>query len=200
MLSRSLLAAALALAATPALAASTTYELDGNHTQVLIRWNHFGFSNPSAQFGQVSGTLDFDAAEPTKAKLEAKVSIPSINSNVPDLNEHLAAADFFDAAKFPEATFVSTGVERGAAENQLRVTGDLTIHGVTKPWTLDVTVNKVGKHPMRGVPAAGFDAHGVIKRSEFGIDKYVPMIGDDVRVHITVEAIGKAEEPAAAKG
>jgi polyisoprenoid-binding protein YceI len=100
-----------------------------------------------------------------------------------------ASPDFFDAAKYPEATFKSTKVEKGAAEGQLKVTGDLTLHGVTKPVVLDVTVNKVGEHPMRKAQAAGFDATATIKRSEFGIAKYVPAVSDDIKLRITSDAI-----------
>lgn len=108
---------------------------------------------------------------------------------MPALDEHLQKADFFDAAKFPLATFKSTRVSKGATAQQLKVVGNLTLHGVTKPVTLQVTINKVGTHPMRKAQAAGFDATTTIKRSEFGISQYVPMVGDDIHIRITVEAI-----------
>jgi polyisoprenoid-binding protein YceI len=187
MFRRIALASALALAAAPAFAA--TYTLDPGHTQVVFSWNHFGYSNPTAQFGTVEGTLDFDAANPTKGSVSVKIPLASVNSNVAKLDEHLQSPDFFDAAKYPEATFKSTKVEKGAAEGQLKVTGDLTLHGVTKPVVLDVTVNKVGEHPMRKAQAAGFDATATIKRSEFGIAKYVPAVSDDIKLRITSEAI-----------
>jgi polyisoprenoid-binding protein YceI len=187
MIRRLALSAALALVTAPAFAAS--YTLDPGHTQVVFTWNHFGYSNPTAQFGKVEGTLEFDQANPTKAVVDVKIALASVNSNVPKLDQHLQTDEFFDAAKFPTATFKSTKVEKGAAPDQLKVTGDLTLHGVTKPVVLDVSVNKVGEHPMRKAPAAGFDATTTIKRSEFGITKYVPMISDDIKIHITSEAI-----------
>lgn len=187
MIRRLVLGAALALVAAPAFAGS--YTLDPAHTQVVFTWNHFGFSNPSGQFGKVEGTLQFDPAHPTQSSVNVSVALASVNTNVPKLDEHLQTVDFFDAAKYPTATFKSTKVENGADKDHLKVTGDLTLHGVTKPLVLDVTINKVGEHPMRKTQAAGFDATTVIKRSQFGITKYVPMVSDDIRVHITSEAI-----------
>jgi len=187
MIRRIALAAALALATAPVFAA--TYTLDPGHTQVVFSWNHFGYSNPTAQFGKVEGTLEFDQANPTKASVNVTIPLASVNSNVEKLNEHLQSPDFFDSAKFADATFKSTKVEKGAAADHLKVTGDLTLHGVTKPIVLDVTVNKVGEHPMRKAPAAGFDATTTIKRSDFGITKYVPMVSDDIKIRITSEAI-----------
>jgi polyisoprenoid-binding protein YceI len=181
------LAAALAVASAPVLA--TTYTLDPGHTQVITQWSHFGYSHPTAQFGKVEGTLDYDPAAPTKARVEAKITLSSVNSNVPDLDKHLQTADFFEAEKYPLATFKSTRVERGAKDGELKVTGDLTLHGVTKPVVLDVTVNKVAEHPMWKAPVAGFDARTTIKRSDFGITKYVPMVSDDITLRITTEAI-----------
>lgn len=192
---------ALACASTAAVAAPATYELDPGHTQVVFRWSHFGFSHPTGQFGTVNGTLQFDPEAPTDAKLSVTIPIASINTNVPELDEHLQKADFFDAAKYPEATFKSTRVEQGATKDKLKVTGDLSLHGVTRPLVLDVTINKVGKHPMGAAAAAGFDATTTIKRSDFGIQQYVPMISDDIDVRITTEAIAKpeADKGAAAK-
>lgn len=187
MIRRIVLASALALATAPAFAA--TYTLDPGHTQVVFSWNHFGYSNPVAQFGKVEGTLEFDQANPVKSSVNVTIPLASVNSNVPKLDEHLQRADFFDSAKFPDATFKSTKVEQGSAKDKLKVIGDLTLHGVTKPVTLDVTINKVGEHPMRKAAAAGFDATTTIKRSDFGINKYVPMVSDDIKIRITSEAI-----------
>ncbi|NCT69143.1 MAG: polyisoprenoid-binding protein [Rhodanobacteraceae bacterium] len=187
MLRRLALAAALTLVAAPAFAA--TYTLDPGHTQVVFSWNHFGYSNPTAQFRTIEGTLDYDQAAPTKATVKVTIPLASINSNVSKLDEHLQSADFFDVAQYPDATFASTKVEKGAGPNKLKVTGDLTLHGVTKPVVLDVTVNKVADHPMWKAPVAGFDASVTVKRSDFGISKYVPMVSDDIKIHITTEGI-----------
>jgi polyisoprenoid-binding protein YceI len=113
----------------------------------------------------------------------------SVNSNVKKLDSELVGADYFDAAKYPTATFKSTHVERGATPDTLKVSGDLTLHGVTKPVTLDVDVVKVGEHPMRKAAAAGFAATATIKRSDFGIAKYVPAVADEVKIRIVTETI-----------
>ena len=181
------LASALALAAPAAFAGS--YTLDPGHTQVVFSWNHFGYSNPTAQFRKIDGSLEFDAANPTKSSVKVTIPLASVNSNVEKLDEHLQGAEFFDSAKYPDAVFKSTKVEKGPGEGQLIVTGDLSLHGVTKPVVLDAVVNQVGEHPMRKAPAVGFDATATIKRSEFGIKTYVPMVSDDIHLRITTEAI-----------
>ncbi len=187
MIRRLALVSALAFASVPALA--ETYTLDPDHTQVVFSWNHFGYSNPSAQFGRINGTLDYDQAAPTKASVKVTIALASVNSNVPKLDTHLQSADFFDAAQYPLATFQSTRVEKGASPDHLKVSGNLTLHGMTHPVILDVTVNKVAEHPMRKAMAAGFDATTTIRRSQFGLTKYVPMVSDDIHVRITTEAI-----------
>jgi polyisoprenoid-binding protein YceI len=187
MLRRCLIAAAFSLASASAFA--TTYTLDPNHTQIRWTWNHFGYSNQVGQFGKIQGTLDFDANDPTKSSVNATISMDSVNSNTTKLDSELVGADYFDAAKYPTATFKSTRVEKGATPDHLRVTGDLTLHGVTKPVTLDVTVTKVGQNPMRKADAAGFAATATLKRSDFGITKYLPNVADEVKISIDSEAI-----------
>ncbi|GAA3914898.1 YceI family protein [Luteimonas lutimaris] len=181
------LAAALSLFAASALAAPVTYKLDPTHTDVIAQWSHFGFSNPSAHFGQADGTLVYDADDVAASSVEVTLPLSGLNAFVPDLTKHLLAADFFDADQFPTATFKSTGVEP-AGEGKLKVSGDLTIKGVTKPVVLDVTLNKAGVHPMAKHEAIGFDATTTIKRSDFGVDAYVPNVSDEVKLRITTEA------------
>jgi polyisoprenoid-binding protein YceI len=187
MLPRSFLAAALLVGSAPAFA--TTYTLDPNHTQVQFIWNHYGFTDLTGQFGKIEGTLEFDEADPTKASVSATIAIGSIDSNIKKLDGVLASGDYFDAEKFPTATFKSTRVEMGATPDRLKVTGDLTMHGVTKPVTLDVKVTKVGEHPLRKAPAAGFEATTTLQRSDFGITKYLPHVADEVKIHVVAEAV-----------
>src|SRR6201991_360536 len=184
------LAALLATAGTAA-AAPVTYKLDPGHTMVLFSWNHFGFSNPTANLGQVDGTLVYDEKDPSKATVEATLPLAGLDTFVPKLDEHLKSADFLDAAKFPTVTFKSTKVT-SAGKDKLKVTGDLTVHGVTKPVTLDVTVNRVGDHPMLKAPAAGFNATALIKRSDFGVGAYVPQVSDEIKISITTEGLEAA--------
>lgn len=186
-------AAPVAPEVAPIEVASGTYKLDPSHTDVLVQWSHMGFSNPSAHFGQADGTLVYDAADVTKSSVEVTLPLSGLNSFTAKFDEHLKSADFFDAAKFPTATFKSTKVEAAGA-NKLTVTGDLTVKGTTKPVTLDVTINGAGEHPMMKVPSVGFDATTTLKRSDFGVGAYAPAVSDEVKVRITTEAsIPKAE-------
>ena len=189
-------AAAAAPAAPEAAAiqiAAGTYKLDPSHTDVLVQWSHMGFSNPSAHFGNAEGTLVYDATDVTKSTVEVTLPLSGLNSFTAKFDEHLRSADFFDAAKFPTATFKSTKVE-AAGTNKLTVTGDLTVKGTTKPVTLDVTINGAGEHPMAKVPSVGFDATTTLKRSDFGVGAYAPAVSDEVKVRITTEASVAAAE------
>lgn len=188
MLKQTLLASVLALVSAQAFAAAETYTIDGSHTQANFTWTHFGFSNPSAGFNDISGTINFDAEHPTQSSVDVSIAIGSLNTQVEKLDEHLKKADFFDAEKFPTATFKSTKIVKGSAKNAFMVTGDLTIHGVTKPVTLDATLNRAEVHPMSKKPTVGFDASTSIKRSDFGMGAYVPNVSDEIRIHLTTEA------------
>ena len=177
-------------------AVSGTYQLDPTHTDVLAQWTHFGFSQPSAHFGISDGTLVYDAADVTKSSVQVTMPITGIDSFVDKLDEHLKGADFFDAGKFPNASFKSTSVA-AAGTNKLTVTGDLTIKDITKPVTLDVTLNGAGEHPMLKKQAIGFSATATIKRSDFGVGAYAPHVSDEVQLRITTEG-ALADAPAAA--
>ena len=180
------LALAVALAAAPAFAEPVTYQLDPTHTNVLAQWSHFGFSNPFANFGDVQGTLVYDPDDVAASRVEVVLPMSGLTGFSPKFDEHLRSADFFDAARYPNATFRSTKVE-AAGEGRLKVTGDLTIKDITRPVVLDVTLNKVGQHQMLKVPAIGFDATATIRRSDFGVGAYAPHVGDEVTLRITTE-------------
>ncbi|MGH8029171.1 MAG: YceI family protein [Arenimonas sp.] len=186
---RTFLLALAIIASTPAFAATVPYEVDPRHTQVLFTYSHFGLSNITGRFGDVTGTIDFDAANPAASSVNVSIPVSSVSMGVPKLDTHLQSPDFFDAATFPTATFKSTKVTV-AGEGKWQVAGDLTLHGVTKPVVLDVAVNFVGPHPMNKAPMAGFDATTTIKRSEFGVDGMIPGVPDEVRIRITLEAKG----------
>ncbi len=185
---RPLLAAALALASTVAFAAPLTYKIDANHTDVVASWSHFGFSNPIAHFGKVDGNITYDPANVGASKVEVTIPLSGLNSHVGDFDDHLRSADFFDAEKFPTITFKSTSV-KAAGKGKLKVTGDLTIKGTTKPVVLDVTINKTGVQPLAKREAAGFSATTTVKRTDFGLGLYAPNVSDQVKLSITTEAI-----------
>jgi polyisoprenoid-binding protein YceI len=177
-------------AASTAAAAAEKYDVDASHSGVVFGWNHFGFSNPSARFDKIEGSLQLDKADITKSTVSISLPLASIDTGVPKLDEELKGPDFFDSAKYPVITFKSSKVEK-SGENGLKVTGELTVHGVTKTVTLDGKVNKIGVFEIPGVikaPTAGFDATTTIKRSDFGVTKYLPAVSDEVPVHITLDA------------
>lgn len=183
---RSILPILLAFAFTGA-ASAARYDIDASHTQVEFTYNHLGYSNITGRFGAVTGTFDFDPADPARSSIEVQVPLASLSTGVAKLDTHLSSADFFDAGTHPVATFKSNKVTV-VADGKLKVAGDMTIHGVTRPVLFDVSINKVGEHPMRKTAAAGFDATTTIKRSEFGVGGMVPMVSDEVRLDITLEA------------
>jgi len=189
---RTLLAVALAAAAfaAPSFAADK-YTIDPNHTQVRIGWSHFGYSDIEAVFTNVTGDVTIDTADWSKSSVNATIPISGLVTGVPKLDEHLRSPDFFDIAKFADATFKSTKVEQ-AGEGALKVTGDLTVHGVTKPVTLDVKVNKIGQHPMSKKDAAGFSASGKLMRTDYGVGQYAPNVSDEIRLEITTETAKSA--------
>ena len=186
------LLAALAFAGG-AGAAPVSYTLDPNHTLVLASWNHFGFSNPFATFSRVEGTLVYDADDVGASSVRVTLPLAGLDGFSDKFDEHLRSADFFDARKFPAATFRSTEVEASGA-GRLRVTGELTIKDITRPVVLEVTLNKAGERGGR--PALGFDASATIRRSDFGLGLYAPNVSDEVTLRITTEARGP--EPATA--
>jgi polyisoprenoid-binding protein YceI len=181
-----LVLAGLLGAAVSVQAAPVTYKLDPGHTMVLFSWNHFGFSNPVADLGLGEGTLVFDEQHPAQSSVEVTLPLANLDTHVPALDKHLKEADFFDADKYPTVTFKSTKVQP-LGGHKFMVTGDLTVHGVTRPVVLDATLNKVGPHPMTKAQAIGFDATATLKRKDFGVGAYVPNVSDEIKIHITTE-------------
>jgi polyisoprenoid-binding protein YceI len=183
---RSTLFSLLLAASLPGVAAQK-YDIDQNHTYVSFTWNHFGFSNPVATLEQFSGDFQLDTADLTKSSIAVTFPLEGLHTGKTKLDSDLKAPDFFDAAKFPEITFKSTKVEKVGADG-LKITGDLTIRGVTKPVVLTGKVNKIGDNPMGKGPSAGFDADATLKRSDFGITKLVPAVSDEIKVHISLDS------------
>ncbi|EIL93957.1 MULTISPECIES: YceI family protein [Rhodanobacter] len=173
-------------AAVSVQAAPVTYQLDPSHTMVLFSWNHFGYSNPTADLGLGEGTVVFDEQHPAHSSVEVTLPLAQLDTHVAALDEHLKKPDFLDADKYPVVTFKSTAVQP-LGGNRFKVTGNLTVHGVTKPVVLDATLNKIGPHPMSKAQSIGFDATASIKRSDFGVGAYVPNVSDELSIRITTE-------------
>ncbi len=177
---------AVAALLAPFTAHADTYKFDPNHTSVLWHASHFGFSNPAGRFTVKEGTLNLDEAAPAKSSVEVTIDTNSLVTGIDKFNEHLKSDAFLDVAKFPTATFKSTSVEVLSA-NAANVKGDLTLHGVTKPVTLQIKLNKIGDHPMSHKKAAGFTGMTTIKRSDFGITQYIPGVSDEIVLEIEAE-------------
>lgn len=192
LISGALFIAAGWLGASAAMAGETLYTLDPAHTQVDFRWNHMGLSNPGASFDQVTGTLRWDDADPTRSSVEVTMPLSGVRTRVPQLDADFRSPKFFDPARHPVVTFRSTSVDRTGIGDRYRVAGHLTARGITRPVVLDVVLNGKGMHPMLHAPALGFEATAVLKRSDFGLTVASPMVGDEIRVHITVEAVEAA--------
>lgn len=177
------------LALAPALAAAEAYEIDGNHTFPNFSWNHLGFSTQSARFDRTTGAVAYDALA-RKGSVEITIDTRSVSTGSPTFNEHIQGEDFFDTAKYPTATFKSTKVVFDG-EKPVRIEGDLTLKGVTKPVALTVTSFAARPHPMLRKEAIGANAWTVVRRSEFGLGKYAPAVSDEVRIEIALEAVKK---------
>ena len=165
---------------------SGMYTLDKNHANVIFNLSHMGFSRYFGRFNSMDGTLTFDPQNPEKSELQVTVDIASIDTNNEKLQDELKSAEWFDVPQFPQAKFVSTRIEKITGTTG-KVYGDLTIHGVTKPVVLDVTFNGAGPNEIMKVDELGFSANTTIKRSDFGIAQYIPMVGDDVTLTIEAE-------------
>ena len=186
-------AAALALSLAPAAARAEAiaYAIDTGHSQTSFSVKHLVISTVRGEFGKTEGTVVIDDADVSKSKVEATIDVASVNTREEKRDAHLKSPDFFDVARFPTLTFKSTKVEKGA-EGHLKVTGDLTLKGVTRPVVLDVTgPTKEIKDPW-GNLKRGVAVTGTINRKDFGIAwgtviEAGPVVGDEVKIEIDAE-------------
>ncbi len=163
----------------PAAVKAGTYKVDPYHTQVVFTLSHFGFTEFSGMFGDASGSLVLNTAKPAADKLDVTIGMKSVMTTVPALTTELNNNQWFDTAKYPTATFTSTKVTR-TGKTTATIDGNLTLHGVTRPIVLKARFIGTGINPIDKADTVGFSATGVVKRSEFGVKAYVPMVGDDV--------------------
>jgi polyisoprenoid-binding protein YceI len=178
---------AAALSSAPALAAER-YQIERPHTQIIFAVDHLGFSQSHGRFRDFDGELRFDAGDWSQSSVTLTVRTASVDMGDYEWDKHLKGKDFFDTNRFPEMTFRSTRVEQ-TGETSGKVHGELTLLGVTRPVVLDVTLNKIGKHPIAGKDWIGFSAHTTLTRSEFGMGYGLPAIGDQVKVELQVEGV-----------
>lgn len=183
-------AAILALAAgvlsAPARAVDT-YSVDLGHTHPSYEINHFGWSIQRGRFDNVTGTITLDRTAKT-GSVDVRIEVSSVSTGVAKLDEHLKSEDFFNAAKYPTINFKASKIVFNG-DTPSSVPGEITILGVTKPVALNITHFSCGQHPMLKKEVCGAEANTTIKRSDFGMTKYVPALGDEVKLLINVEAL-----------
>jgi polyisoprenoid-binding protein YceI len=182
-----ILAALVAASCCVSANAADTYKIDPNHTAAIFAFQHFGFSTFRGKIPAQSGAITIDPAAKT-GSAEVVFDIKAIATGVPKFDAHLKSEDFFEADKYPTATFKATNFTfDGDAPST--ITGDLTIKGITKPVTLKVTSFKCADHPMMKVPACGANATAKIKRTDFDVGLYAPNVSDEIELDIEVEAM-----------
>ena len=184
LLSAGAVCAQVALNTDPAAVEAGAYKLETSHARVIFATSHMGFSTWYGDFTGATGTLTLDPKDPAASKLDVSIPVAGVTTTNAKLDDELKSADWFDAATYPTITFKSTKVTV-TAPGEAKVEGDLTFHGVTKPVTLDATFKASGQNPMTKAYTVGFEVKGALKRSDFGVTTYVPLIGDDVTLTIS---------------
>lgn len=179
---------AFTLASTMSISAfaADSYTMDPRHTFPSFEINHLGFSITRGRFNHTSGKITMDTAAKT-GSIDVTIDATSIDTGLADLEKHLQTDEFFDVAKYPTITFKSNKL-KFEGDKLVSAEGDFTLHGVTKPVTLKLDHFQCGLHPMTKKPHCGANATTTIKRSEYGITKYVPAVSDEVKIAIQVEA------------
>ena len=162
------------------------YSLDQGHAALLFRIDHLGYSDFIGRFERFDATLDFDADNPESASVSAVIDMTSLTLPDKDFAATLMGPNWFDAEAFPQASFTSTSVML-TGENTGTVAGDLVLHGVKQPVTLDVTFNGGARDMLRGGYVTGFSASGTIDRTAFGVSQYSGLLADEVTIEIEAE-------------
>jgi polyisoprenoid-binding protein YceI len=186
-----LIFAAWMLCAAPARAENTlvpggVYKLDPRHTSVTFKISHLGLSYFTGRFDRVEGELTYDPAVPEHNMLDVAIFPASIDTNDADLDEDLQGANWFDAIKYPRATFHSTDIAI-LDDHSIRITGDFTLHGETHRLSLDTVLVGAGTMPLSTTQIVGFSASTHFDRSIYGIDNLEPLVGDEIKLQIEAE-------------
>ncbi len=177
---------------TELLAQDTAYTIDPAHSYVLWHINHFGFSNPSGKWF-VNGNLSIDEKNPQNSQIQITINLADMVTGNKELDDHLKSAEFFDITKFPTASFKSNKVVM-TGKTTAKISGILTLHGVSKPVTLNAILNKQGKNPITDKDSLGFTAHTELNRSDFGINTLLPGLSNQVPIEIELEAFKTGEK------
>jgi polyisoprenoid-binding protein YceI len=186
-LRRALTTAAIAL--LPAIASADTYDVDAVHSAVMFRAKRMGVVYVYGRFNEFAGTIEMNGEDVTTGKLSLEVKTASVDTGNQRRDDHLRSPDFLDAAQLPVMKFESTGVR--AAGNGFEVTGNLTLHGVTRPVTASIEQVGSGKDPRAGKALVGFEGKFTLKRSDFDIEFMMGPVSDEIDVHIALHAVGR---------
>lgn len=179
----------LVLCAAPAaVAAPADYAFDPVHSQVMFSADHLGFSHPVGHFAAPTGSFRFDADDWSSASVDATVDVATLDLGDAAWQKKMLSDEFFDAAAHPTMRFVSERVE-STGKDSLRIHGRLTLRGVTRPLTLETRINRIGRHTYSMKYVAGFSATATLKRSDFGMTRLLPAVGDTVEVRLEIEGI-----------
>lgn len=176
-----------ALMAAPAFAEPVAYDVDPSHSQILFSYNHLGFSTNYGMFSGFEGKIQFDAENPSASTVTVSFPVKSMLTGWQARFDHFMTADFFDATDDEMVTFTSTAIEV-TGEKTAKITGDLTLNGVTKSVVLETTLNQSGEHPMEKKQWIGLTGTTTLLRSEYNLGAFAPYISDEVPVVINVEA------------
>jgi polyisoprenoid-binding protein YceI len=163
---------------------SGTYRVEPEHTEIMFGVSHLGLTMYYGVFSHASGSLVLDSADPAASRLEVRAPVSSVLTPSLRLNTELQGPKWLNAQAYPQMTFRSTHIAL-TGRDMAQVEGDLTLHGVTRPLTLRAKFNHGGENPIDHHYTIGFEAHGMIKRSDFGVSAYVPMVGDNVHIYIS---------------
>jgi polyisoprenoid-binding protein YceI len=175
----------------PAAVQAGDYAVEPIHTRVVFSVSHMGFNDWYGQFTGISGELKLDPRKPEASSVDITIPMANITTTNTTLDGELKSADWFDAERFPSLHFVSVKVVKTGARRAY-IVGNLTLHGVTKPVILDARFNAAGVNPLSKTYTAGFHATAKVKRSDFGVMTYLPLIGDDVEIRISAAFERKA--------
>jgi polyisoprenoid-binding protein YceI len=178
---------------TAATAQDGSWQIDPNHSSAQFSVRHLGISTVRGDFTKVSGSAKFDPADPSKTSLEATIDASSVDTRIQMRDNDIRSPNFLDVQKFPTITFHSKQV-KAAGEGKLQITGDLTIHGVTKEVTLDVDGPTAPVKDPRGTQHIGASASTKINRKDFGVNGAPAMAGDDISITIDAELIQPASK------
>ena len=182
-----LFAAALVALPLAADAQPEAYALDASHSQIVFSYDHLGYSTTWGMFSGFEGEIQFDQDNPANSSVNVSFPVRSMFTGWEARFEHFMSADFFGAGADDLVTFTSTSIEV-TGEGTANIIGDLTMNGVTKPVTLNATLNQLGDHPMAQQPWAGFDATATLLRSDFNVGTFAHFVSDEVQVQISIEA------------